>query len=215
LLIQYCANQLQRGNVSPARYNLIINQAQLGFLNYLLGQFQQYNYGKPNSRVQFGVNETVRQRLTPLIGPLSTLTIDGTGLSPYPAGFQQVDAMLTTTMQRVRFVPQHKLYSYLNDSIDPIATNPIYTIESDGFKFYPATLGSALISFVGTPPDIVWAYTLDGQQRPQYSSGSSVAPIWYDADMYEIISRALAMVGVNLSAPEVTQYADMIIKQGQ
>lgn len=215
LLIKYVANQFQRGNISPARYNLIINQAQLSFLNYLLGQFQQYNYGKPNSRVQFGVNETVRQRLTPLIGPLSPLTVDVNGLSAYPGGFQQVDAMLTTDLQRVRFVPQHKLYSYLSDSIDPIDTNPIYTLESGGFRFYPNSLGAAKISFVGTPPTIVWGSINDPQGRPVYNPATSTAPVWYDVDIYEIIARALSMVGVNLQAAEVSQYAAAIVKQGQ
>lgn len=220
-LVTYLANQFQRGNVSPQRYNLIINQASTSFLNYLLGQFQTYNYGKPESRVQFGVNETARQRLSPLINAPTTLTIDSTGLAPYPTGFEQVDAMFSLTMDRIRFFPQHRLYSYLNDPIDPINTNPGYVIESDGFRFYPNTtyngtqLPGALLSYVKTPEPIVWAYIPDGNGRPVYDPGNSTGFPWYDVDNFEVVVRALKMVGVNLSVGELLQYGDAIIKTGQ
>jgi hypothetical protein len=117
-------------------------------------------------------------------------------------------------MNRIRYVPQHKLYSYLNSKIDPVATNPIFLIESDGFKFYPNTLGSALISYVNTPPDVVWASTPDGQGRPVYNPGASQGPLFYDVDVMELISRCLAMVGVNLQASEVSGYAQRVKTEG-
>ena len=220
-LINYLSNQFQRGNVSPQRFNLIINQASTSFLNYLLGQFQTYNYGKPESRVQFGVNETARQRLSPLINPLSPLTIDATGLAPYPTGFEQVDAMFSTTMDRIRFFPQHRLYSYLNDPIDPINTNPGYVLESGGFRFYPNTtyngnqLPGALLSYVQTPAPIFWNSQPDANGRPVYVSAGSTGMPWYDVDNFEVVVRALKMVGVNLSVNELLQYGDSIIKTGQ
>lgn len=220
-LINYLSNQFQRGNVSPQRFNLIINQASTSFLNYLLGQFQTYNYGKPESRVQFGVNETARQRLSPLINPLSPLTIDVTGLAQYPTGFEQVDAMFSTTMDRIRFFPQHRLYSYLNDPIDPINTNPGYVLESGGFRFYPNTtyngtqLPGALLSYVQTPAPIFWNSTLDGNGRPVYSVAGSTGLPWYDVDNFEVVVRALKMVGVNLSVGELVQYGESILKTGQ
>lgn len=209
------------GNVTPPNYNLIINQAQTSFLNYLLGELQQYNYGKPNARVQFGVNETARQRLTPLIQPPVSLTIDVTGLAPYPGDFEQVDAMYTAAMDRIRFVPQHKLPAYITDPIDPVSTNPIYMLESTGFRFYPNTtsnavsLSSALLSYVQTPPAIFWNSTPDSQGRPVYSVAGSTAPVWYNVDMFDIIARALSYIGVNLQAPEISRFAEMVDKEGQ
>jgi len=197
----------------------MINQAQRDFLSFLLGQFVSYQYGRPLSRVQFGMNEIVRQRVTPLIAAPTSLTIDGFGKSPYPVGMQQVDAMYTVDSNgnitnRIRYVPQHKLYSYLNSRIDPVATNPIFLIEDEGFQFYPITLGTAKISFVNTPPDVIWNSTPDGQSRPVYTAAGSVGPVFYDIDVMELISRSLAMVGVNLQAGEISQYANMVKTQG-
>lgn len=199
----------------------MINYAQLGFLDYLLGQFVSYQYGRPLSRVQFGMNEIVRQRITPLIDAVTTINIDATGFAAYPTDYQQADALNLTSLDRVRFVPQHKKYSYIKSRIDPVATNPIFLIESQGFRFYPNTnfngvsLGTIQLSYVKTPPDIVWGNSPDGQGRPIYNQGTSINPVWYDTDMDELIVRALEMIGVNLQAPEISQYAQMIKNEGQ
>lgn len=213
--MQFITNKNQQGYLSPADFNNIINLAQYDFLDYLLGEFQQYQGGRPVAKVQFGMNESVRQRLTPFIAPPSLLAIDGTGLSPYPANYQQMDAMYDVYLNRIRYVQQHKLYSYINSQIDPIATNPIYLIQSNGFQFYPVGVGQAKLSYVGTPPTIVWGFTTDVNLRPVYNPAGSVDPAWYDVDMNEIIARALRMVGVNLESMEVSQYADQIKTQGQ
>lgn len=209
------AKNEQQGYASPDDFNLLINQGATSFLDYLLGEFQSYAYGKPLSKVQFGMNEEVRQRLTPLIQKPVPLTVDVTGFAPYPADYQQMDAMFTTSMNRIRFTPQHKAYSYLNSQIDPPASNPFYLIVDVGFQFYPITIGAALLSYVKTPPQIVWGFTPDANGLPVYNSGTSVDPVFYDLDCLEILARALSLAGVNLQLPQVEQYAQMIKQQGQ
>lgn len=216
-IINYIVNIFQDGNLSPDEYNLIINQAQTSFMDYLLGEFQQYQYKFPESRIEFGQNETVRQRLSPFIDSPSLLNVNSQGLSPYPVDYVQIDAMYQNSiyMNRVRYAQQHQLFAYLSDPIDPIPTNPIYLIESTYFRFYPANIGTAKISYVKKPRDIVWAFTDSIYGEPVYDAGTSVDPLWYDVDMLEIISRALKMVGINLQANQVAGYAESVIKQGQ
>ena len=66
--------------------------------------------------------------------------------------------MFDANLNRIRFVPQHKLFSYLNSTIDPVATNPIYLIQSNGFQFYPITQGTAKFECIvmQTPDAIFW-----------------------------------------------------------
>lgn len=202
--------------MAPDQVNLALQQAQFSFTDYLLGQFQTYQVGRPVSRVDYSMTEKARQRLTPLIGPLFPLTIDVTGLAPYPADFQQLDAMFDSTgNNRIRYAPQHKKFSYINSQIDPIATNPIYLIESDGFRFFPNNLGQAMLSYVKTPPDIVWGYTPDANGLPVYNPATSTDPVWYDIDCYEIVARALKLFGVNLELPVVMNYGEQLIREGQ
>ena len=215
-ICQFAVNKAQNGYLTPDNFNLIINQGQVSFLDYLLGESQQYQYGRPQARVSYSLNENIRQRLTPLIKK-TTLTINNsTGVAAYPNDYQQVDAIVYgNNLARVRFVPQDSLHSYYNSQIDPVATNPIYLIKDDGLMFYPITLGTAVLSYVSVPPQIVWGYTLDGNGRPVYSSGTSVQPVWYDADKLEIISRALKLIGLNLQMGQLEQYANQVTNQGQ
>jgi hypothetical protein len=223
-ICQFAINKAQNGYLTPAEFNLVINQAQISYQDFLLGEFQQYQYGRPQARVNYSQNENIRQRLTPLITE-ATLTINSTtGESPYPADYIQVDAVVTNDFKRVRFVPQDSLYSYYNSEIDPVVTNPIYLIEPNKFQFYPKTLGSAILTYVKNAPDIVWAYTTVSG-RPVYAptqtgvgvtpTTGTVQPVWDDVDLLEIITRALKLIGLNLQDGIVSQYANQITQTGQ
>ena len=213
-ICQFAVNKAQNGYLTPSEFNLIINQAQVSYQDYLLGEFQQYQYGRPQARINYSQNENIRQRLSPLITQ-ATLTIDGTsGEAPYPADYVQADAITTTTLKRVRYVQQDALYSYYNSEIDPIETNPIYLLEPTGFQFYPITLGIAILTYVKDAPQIVWAYNLVSG-RPVYDSGASVQPVWDNVDLLEIIARALKLIGLNLQDGQVQQYANQVTQQGQ
>jgi hypothetical protein len=212
-ICQFAVNKAQNGYLTPSEFNLTINQAQISYQDYLLGEFQQYQYGRPQARVNYSQNENIRQRLSPLITN-TTLTINGSGEVAYPADYVQADTIITTAFKRVRFVQQDSLYSYYNSEIDPIATNPVYLLEPTGFQFYPVTLGSAILTYVKDAPEIVWAYTTVSG-RPVYSSGTSVQPVWDNVDLLEIIARALKLIGLNLQDGQVQQYANQVTQTGQ
>jgi hypothetical protein len=223
-ICQFAVNKAQNGYLTPSEFNLIINQAQVSYQDYLLGEFQQYQYGRPQARVNYSQNENIRQRLSPLITE-ATLTINGTtGQAPYPADYIQADTIITPAFKRVRYSQQDTLYSYYNSEIDPIATNPIYLLEPTGFQFYPVTLGSAILTYVKDAPEIVWAYTTVSG-RPVYAptqTGSGVTPttgtvqpVWDNVDLLEIIARALKLIGLNLQDGQVQQYANQVTQTGQ
>ena len=212
-ICQFAINKAQNGYLTPSEFNLTINQAQVSYQDYLLGEFQQYQYGRPQARINYSQNENIRQRLSPLITS-ATLTINGSGESAYPADYVQADTIITTAFNRVRFVQQDALYSYYNSQIDPIATNPIYLLEPTGFQFYPVTLGSAILTYVKDAPEIIWAYTTVSG-RPVYSSGTSDQPVWDNVDLLEIIARALKLIGLNLQDGQVQQYANQVTQTGQ
>lgn len=58
----------------------------------------------------------------------------------------------------IRFAQQDRLDSFIHSSIDPIAENPIYLIQHEGFHFFPENFGSARLSYVRKPPSIVWGW---------------------------------------------------------
>lgn len=214
-LMQDICSKNQAGYVNPAQFNDWINQAQLSYMDYLFGLVQQYQPGRPVAKVEIGLSQTIRQIITAFIDSPVTLTIDGTGLAPYPDDFQRVDAMYTTANKRIRYVQQDSLTSYVNSVIDPVSSNPIYEIQSNGFQFYPINLGAAKLSYVKTPRTIVWAYNDNPNGYPIYDPINSVDPLWYDLDCEDILARALKIAGVNLQSAAVTQYATELKQIGQ
>ena len=222
-ICQFAINKAQNGYLTPSEFNLTINQAQVSYQDYLLGEFQQYQPGRPQARINYSQNQNIRQRLTPLLETAPLVVNAGTGAVLYPADYVQADSLLTSTLQRVRYTQQDSLYSYYNSTIDPVATNPIYMITGTGFQFYPITIGTVTLNYIKEAPQIIWGYTLVSG-RPVYNPATynpstqptgSQQPVWADVDLLEIIARALKLIGLNLQDGQLQQYANQVTTQGQ
>jgi hypothetical protein len=214
-LIKFIIKKNQNGDISPAEFNRIINVAQDSFTSFLIGEYQSYQYGRPQSRVSYGQNQDVRQKLTPIIYG-TRLSVDAFGFAPYPADYLHTDAMWSIYgRQRIRYTPQNALDAHVNSVIDPVADNPVYIIEKGGFRYFPNSIGQADLNYVQKPPTIVWASVYGANQRPVYDPSNSVDPVWDSIDVMEIVARALRMVGVNLQAADVSAYANEIKNAGQ
>lgn len=212
--MQFIINKSQNGNLTPSQFNLVINEAQYEYLTFLLGNLQQYQYGRPIPRIDYSQNQTARQKLTPTIYNID-LTIDVDGHSDYPTYFISVDSMINNdTKKRIRWAGQERLWSTYNSVIDKVEEEPIYLLENDGFQFYPTDLGEARLSYVKMPPNITWGYTNDGNSRPVYNPATSTDPIWGVTEIMQIVVRALKMVGVNLQDGAVSQFAEQLKQQG-
>lgn len=216
LMLYSVAKNLQDGYLSPDDFNLLMPQAEKSYLDYLLGQYQKYQPGRPVPPVAFAQTERVRNSLIPLIYG-TVLNIDSQGIAPYPSDYEYTDAMWSVYgFQRVRFVQQDKLWSMYNSVIDPIETNPVYELKQEGFQFYPVNLSQARMSYVRTPPYMVWRYYLEPDTGlPTYDPVNSVQPAWGDSDILNVVVRALAIVGVNLQFNTVLQYSNDIKNAGQ
>ena len=228
-ICQYAINKAQNGYLTPSQFNLLANQAQTSYQDYLLGEFQQYQYGRPQAKVNYSQNSDTRQRLTPFIFS-ATLNPDANGLVNYPSEYLQTDSIVTSNYDRIRFVQQDSLYSYLKSEIDPISTNPIYLLYDAGYKFYPNTtyngvnLSNVKVTYVMNAPAMIWGYNLDSNNRPVYNPNpynpstqptGSIQPLWYDIDKLELVARILKLVGVSLQDGQVEQYANQVTIQGQ
>lgn len=212
------AKNKQDGYVSPDDFYFYINQAQRSYLDYIMGEYQKYQVRRPISVVEIGENQRIRTTIAPLIYQALMSVNPSTGLADYPSDYEYVDAMWgsdTSTSYNIRFVQQDRLDSYLHSTIDPIAVNPVYLIQHEGFHYYPPDIGAARMSYVRTPPSIVWGSVNDSNGIPVWNPATSQDPIWSETDMLQIIVRALALIGVNLQFGIVSQYAESIKQGGQ
>lgn len=204
-----------QGDVSPDEFNVIMQQAESSYMDYLLGELQQYTQARPVPRIQFGNNQKTRQTLTPFIYGY-VLNVDNTGYVAYPGDYIQTDAMFTYSgNNRIRYCQQDSLWSFYNSRIDPYKKYPFYLIEDTGFRFYPNDIGNARLSYVRTPNYMKWGYNIDVNGLPVYDASKSVQPEWLDNDILQIIIRGLRIAGINLQLPAVVQYAAEIKQIGQ
>lgn len=207
---------LQQGYGSPDDFNLTIRQGQRSYADYLKGEYQRYQIQRPIAVVEFGQNQMIRQSLAPLIYGVVLNPNLTTGIAPFPSDHEYVDAMWDTYgLYNIRFIQQDRQDSYIHSSIDPVVSNPVYLINHEGFKFFPANIDHATLSYVRTPPPITWGYTEDANGIPVYNPVTSQQPVWGDTDMLQIIVRALALMGVNLQFNTVLAYAQQIKEGGQ
>jgi hypothetical protein len=214
--MQFAIAKNQQGYLTPADFNLSINNAQRSYLDYLLGEYQKYQIKRPIAVVEFGQNERIRQSISPLIYGTFLNPNISTGVAPYPSDYEYNDAMWGQYgFYNIRFIQQDRLDSYYHSNIDPVTFNPVYLINHEGFQFYPENIGTVRMSYVRTPPSIVWAFKLDGNGRPVYDPLNSQQPVWAETDILNVIARALQLVGCNLQLGIVSQYAQEIKLGGQ
>jgi len=219
-LCKYCvAKNTGQGYLSPDDFNMVINIGQRSYIDYLLGQYQQYQAKRPIPVVAFGNNERVRTSLAPLIYEVIIPVNNVTGIGSFPYGFMQVDAMWGQYgYYNIRFTEQDRFSSNYRSVIDsPISNNDnaVYLIGHEGFQFFPNAIGNVRCSYVQNPPSISWAYTTDSNGLPVYNYANSIQPVWDDTDLLNIVVRSLAIIGVNLQLGTVQQYSEMIKKGGQ
>lgn len=216
VLMKYAVNKNQNGYLSPEDFYTVINTAQNQYLDYLLGEYQRQQVGRPIPVVAFGQNQKIRTSIAPLIYNVVLNPNTTTGIAAFPSDFEQVDAMWSLyNIYNIRFAQQDSLNSFYRSSIDPIAENPIYLIQHEGFHFYPENIGAAKLSYVRTPPSIVWGSSTDSNGRTVYNPATSQQPVWSDVDMMNIIVRALQLVGVNLQLGVLLQYSNEVKNMGQ
>lgn len=210
------SKNLQQGYLSPADFYTVINQAQRGYLDYLLGEYQKYQVQRPISPVEFGQNQRIRQSMAPLIYGTILNPNTTTGIAAFPSDYEYNDAMWGLYgFYNIRFIQQDRLDSYYHSVIDPIPTNPVYLVNQQGFQFYPENIGQAKMSYVRTPPSIVWGFSYDSNGIPVWNPATSQNPVWAETDLMSIIVRALQLVGVNLQFNTVLQYSQDIKNAGQ
>ncbi len=210
---------LQQGYGSPQDFYTCINQAQRSYEDYLLGEYQQYQLKHPISVVEIGQNERITDSLAPLIYNTILPINSTTGIASRPSDYEYVNAMFSVYGNyNIKFVQEDRKDNYIHSEIDPIATNPVYLIQHEGFRFFPERPfgeNQARMSYIRNAPSIVWGYTEDSNGIPRYNPATSQDPIWSETDCLQIIVRGLLLAGVNLQFNTVIQYSNDIKKGGQ
>lgn len=214
-------NKNQQGNLTPAQANLAFDIYQTSILNDLLGNEQQYQPGMPIPKTGFSINQKNREELRPITKAFQTLAVTA-GLVTYPTDYVYYDTMTTVAGLLITEATPDEI-AILNQSQikPPSATYPRFTLFEDGIRIYPSSLTSIKLSYVRKPVTPVWNYTIVNNE-PVYAAtggviGDGVSHNWELSELVHlrILFRCAQLFGLNLSMPELTQYALAAEAQGQ
>jgi len=187
----------QAGSFSATDLFYSWNFEQRAYQSDLLGRFQARSNGKSGVNTGLIENETILTKLAPFTKS-DTLTVTA-GLGAKPSDFIYLLSL------RVSGKPceyaEHDQIAFINDSvIDPpsISGGQFYYTEYEAnYSFLPTAVASATIDYISEPEDVMWGYSLDGDGRQVYDSGTSVNPQWDGDSIVEITKRALKSLGVS------------------
>jgi hypothetical protein len=213
-LISYLVDKYQGTYLSPDDFNMVINMAQNQYLSFLTDDTGNPNRNSKNP-VGMSTSAIVADTLSSFLTE-STIAV-ASQLATKPADLYKTVAIRTTDDDySVRFVASDRVASYVGNAIDaPTTTEPIYYELGPNYKIYPSALASIKVTYIKTPQSLKWAYT----GALVYDAANSVpannaALEWGDTDVYEIIYRAVGVIGINLKDGDLMRAAQLVKNDG-
>jgi len=202
-LLQYRATKSgYNGNLSPNDFNTIFASAERRHFN--------------NEYKRFGVNQENVDSLNKFKTDPIPITIDSAGKYTKTSDLLHIDSIrhsIGGKQVEITKVNDDRLASYLDSEYEaPTSQYPIYVEYKAYIQFYPITLGTANLVYLKDLVPAVWGYTLVSG-RPVYNVGTSVQPLWSQADIDEIIYLAGLDLGVNVRDNTLIQINDKLAKE--
>jgi hypothetical protein len=213
-LLKFICRKNQLGSLSPDDFASSFNTAQRNYYDFLVGRIEQYQYGRPVSRVGLSMTDNVVSRLMPFEST-ATLTVSG-GVATKPGDFNKLLAMYTPNNYRVYRLEENRFAERMQDSIDPVdEANAFFVEQNTNWRIYPTTLTTLNLKYLTVPVDVKWNYTTDGSGRAVYSPTGSVDPLWKDNDIDELVGRAAKIIGVSFNNQTLTGFGQGVINTGE
>ena len=145
----------------------------------------------------------------------TTLTITGQVATKPPDLYKTVAIRTSDDNYPVRFVAEDRISSFIGNAIDaPTNTEPIYYEIGSMYRFYPSTLGTANLTYIRVPMTLKWSYYGNLIWDPATSVPAGGALEWGDTDIYEIIYRAVGIIGINLKDGDLMRAAQLVKNDG-
>jgi hypothetical protein len=212
-LVSYLVDKYQGTYLSPDDFNTVINMAQNQYLSFLTDDTGGPNRN-PKNPVGMSTSAIVADTLSTFLTETTVSVVSQIATKP-PDHYKTVAIRTSDEDNAVRFVASDRLSSFIGNAIDsPTTTEPIYYEIGSTYKFYPSTLSSVRLTYIRVPMTLKWAYTGNLVWDPANSTPTGTALEWGDSDIYEIVYRAIGIIGINLKDGDLVRAAQFIKNEG-
>lgn len=211
---RFLTNKNQAGGISSTDLFNAWNGEQAMLHQDVVGRWQKQSNTKTGIMSGLIEDEVTISMLAPFIVP-ATVPVAG-GL-----GFKPVDYIYGVALRingaKVFSVTHDTIYAVNDDVIDPpsIPDNRYYYTEYlTYFSFMPSAVTTFNLDYVAETNDIVWGFTLDGNNRQIYNPATSVQPKWNKNTVIEITRRTLKSFGLHFDSREFENFGQSNIQTG-
>lgn len=157
------------------------------------------------------------QRLTDALAPLKVkapFITDSNGLLTVPDDYMDlidIEPVINGITVTCPVVNEDERTNRVNSQVNPLSTTaPIAEIVTDwNYQLYPKVQQSGTISYFKRPPKPFYSYTVVSGRVIVYNAANSTQLIWGDDEVRPMLLTVLETMGINLSAPDLTQWANM------
>ena len=208
-------NQQQRGYMTPDEFNRVGTQVQLNiFEKYADDLNQQYRmpqndteYANRVKNIEENLQFFQRTGATAYVGPHFTLT---------PTDIYRLGSVYSGGVELTQYAQRNEITQMLLSPLTQPTTNfPVYLYEQDLLYVYPTTIQTGItISYLKTPADIKWTYSIGTLGQFQYDPNGAGAQ-GFELSVTEqtnVITRVLAYAGVIINDPTIIQVASQQIQ---
>lgn len=211
---RFLTNKNQAGGISATDLFNAWNGEQAMLHQDLVGRWQKQSNTKTGIMSGLIEDEVTISALAPFIVPVTIPVAGGLGFKPadYIYG-----VALRIKKAKVFSVSHDTIWAVDDDVIDPASIpddSYYYTEYLSYFSFLPNTVTSFDLDYVAETNDIVWGFTLDGNNRQVYNPATSVQPKWNKNTVIEITRRTLKSFGLHFDSREFENFGQSNIQTG-
>lgn len=221
--ILFYLNKEQQIFLTHAEIDQVLDKAQLALFN------QYHTNPKLPAKVQtsvYGESQRIDDALSPFKDKYTFTTNDTPGgVVTLPVNYMHLLSLYTTQysnqLQRnvyngVQVLNEEELIERLNSQVIPVsADDPIAIMNKQNkIQLFPEQSTNGGVYYLRRPVAPVFAFTQSGRTIT-YNQGGSTQLEWRDMDVNNIISIALSYYGLNMSAQDVIQFAQVKTQEGQ
>jgi len=207
-------NQQQRGYMTPDEFNKVATQVQLNIFERYEDDLNQM-YRVPQNDTEYAnrvknIEENLqffqRTGATAYVGPHFTLT---------PTDIYRLGSVMYQGAELTQYAQRNELLQILKSPLtQPTNSFPIYLYENNLLYVYPTTIQSSItVSYLKTPADVVWGYSVGALGQFQYAAGTSINFELNVSEQTNVITRVLAYAGIIINDPTIIQVAQGEIQQ--
>jgi len=200
--------------MTPDEFNKVGTQVQLNIFEKYEDDLNQ-QYRMPQNDTEYANRvKNIEQKLqffqrtgaTAYVGPHFTLT---------PTDIYRLGSVYYNGEELTQYSQRNEITQLLLSPLTKPTTDfPVYLYEQDLLYLYPTTIQTGVtISYLKTPADINWGYSVGALGQFLYNSAGSVDFELSVTEQTNVVTRILAYAGVIINDPTIIQIAAQEIAQ--